>query len=135
MTAGQRMMMIAGAIDTQNQYVSTPNKTLALKLHLQQSPQETFEQALQVLASEKYKVQIADKSKGLIKVVRTSRGGGAIYSAAYLYIHTEGSGNTPVLEAMFARYPGFIGGGSPQKWAASFEKDMLAVQPGLTTEK
>lgn len=133
--AGLQMMLMADMINSQTQGPPKPNKISAIRFHASESQQATtekiFDEALQIISSERYVVEFADKSQGKIKAVKVARGSSEIYACVYMAVRP---GSDVPLEAIFGRYPGFLGGGSPQKWAAAFEKGLLALHPNLTTE-
>lgn len=133
MQSGLQMMMMADLMATQTQNAAAPKKTSAVRYSTKQAAEKVFDETVRIISSEKYALRVADKSRGTIQAVGMAWGSETVSAAVFISIQSTESG--ALLQAIFAKYPGIIGGRSPKKLAASFEKDLRNVQPDLIAEQ
>jgi hypothetical protein len=94
------------------------------------SAAKVFSGVVQTLTTEQYSVRMADTSQGTAQAVKMSWGSGTEYASVFITVRPDG--NQSSIEATFTRHPGIVGGGSPKKWAATFENDLRKIFPDLT---
>lgn len=129
MDAGQQMMLMSSFMNFQQ----TPKNWSVIGYQVKQPSEALFDEAVRAISSEKYVVRVADRSKGMIQAVGKPWGRPNSCAAVFISIQSAESGES--LKAIFATYAGCVADKSPQKFAASFDKDLRKLHPDLAAEK
>lgn len=107
-------------------------KVATAKYHTKEAAAAAYAATVQAVTRDKFTLRLADKSQGTINAYRTTWGDGAESASVFITVTPEGTGSC--IEAIFTRHSGIIGGGSPDKLAASLGSELTRDLPDLTVE-
>jgi hypothetical protein len=127
-----RKLLLVVAVCLASVLPAAANKVSEVKFRSKEPIQKVFTEALRAISLQGYTVKFTDASGGTIQANKQAWGGYGEYASVLVTVRKDG--DAVLVDAIFTRNSGTMGGGQPPEWAKKFGDTLKKTIPDLERE-